>query len=83
MLNDSSNEKFRFATKKWYVTDSQTAKDNYNQNNSIKFKKEIVESSLCDYSDVFIVVAGNITVNAGSDTDVTFKNCAPFSTCKT
>ena len=83
LLNDSSNEKSRFATKKSYVTDSQTAKDKYNQNISIKFKTEIVESSLCDYSDVFIVVAGNITVNAGSDKDVTFKNCAPFSTCKT
>ena len=37
LLNDSSNEESKFATKKWYVIDSQTAKNKYNQNNSIKF----------------------------------------------
>ena len=26
---------------------------------------------------------GNITVAVNNDTDVAFKNCAPFSTCKT
>ena len=31
----------------------------------------------------FILVAGNVTVNAANDTDVAFKNCAPFSTCTT
>ena len=66
--------------KKWYVIDSQTAKDKYNQKNSIKFETESIKSSLCDYSDVFILVAGDITVNAS--TYVGFKNWAPFSTCK-
>ena len=59
--------------------DSQTA-IKYNQNNSIKFETESIESSLCDYSDAFILVIGDINVNAGKD--VAFKNCAPFSTCK-
>ena len=27
LLNDSSNEESKFATKKWYVVDSQTAED--------------------------------------------------------
>ena len=31
----------------------------------------------------FILVAGNVTVNAANDTDVAFKNCAPLSTCTT
>ena len=35
------------------------------------------------YSDAFILVTGDVTVNADNDTDVAFKNCAPFSTCKT
>ena len=64
------------------VIDSQTAKDKYNQNNSIKFESESIKSSLCNYSDAFILVTGDITVNAGDDTHVC-KNCAPFSTCKT
>ena len=68
--------------KKWYVIDSPTAKDKYNQKNSINFETESIKSSLCDYSDVFILVAGDITVNADNSTYVGFKNCAPFSTCK-
>ena len=47
LLNDSSNEESKFATKKLYVIDSQTAKDKYNQNNSIKFETESIKPSLC------------------------------------
>ena len=83
LLNDSSNEESKFATKRWSVKDSQTAKDKRNQNNSIKLETESIKSSLCDYSDAFILVTGDITVTADNDTNVAFKNCAAFSTCKT
>ena len=83
LLNDSSNEESKFATKKWYVIDSQTTKGKYKQGDTIKFETETIKSSLCDYSDAFILVTGNITVAANNDTDVAFKNCAPFSTCTT
>ena len=83
LLNDSSNEEPKFAIEKWHVIDSQTAKDKYNQNSFFKFETECIKSSLCDYSDAFILVTGDITVNANNDTDILFKNCAPFSTCKT
>ena len=83
LLNDSSNEEPIFAIEKWHVIDSQTAKDKYNQNSFFKFETECIKSSLCDYSDAFILVTGDITVNANNDTDILFKNCAPFSTCKT
>ena len=83
LLNDSSNEKSKFATKMWYVIDSQTTKGKHKQGNTIKFETETIKSSLCDYSDAFILVTGNITVAANNDTDVAFKNCAPFSTCTT
>ena len=46
-------------------------------------QKLFVKSSLCNYSDEYILFIGDITVNAGNDTDVAFKNCAPFSTCNT
>ena len=82
-LNDSSNEESKFATKKWYVIDSQTTKGKYKQGDTIKFETETIKSSLCDYSDAFILVTGNITVDANNNTDVAFKNCAPFSTCAT
>ena len=83
LLNDSSNEESKFATKKWYVIDSQTTKGKYKQGDTIKFEREIIKSSLCDYSDAFISVTGNITVAADNNTDVAFENCAPFSTCAT
>ena len=50
---------------------------------NLKFETETIKSSLCDCSDAFILVTGNITVNADNNTDVAFKNCAPFSTCAT
>ena len=77
-INEKSEE-----TKKWYVIDSETTKGKYKQGDTIKFETETIKSSLCDYSDAFILVTGNITVNAVNDTDVAFKTCAPFSTCKT
>ena len=55
---------------------SQTVKQQgkYKQGDTIKFESETIKSSLCDYSDAFILVTGNITVNAANDTDVAFKN---------
>ena len=50
----------------------------------------MLRSSLCDYSDAYILVKGNITVNntaadgaAANNTNkkVIFKNCAPFTKC--
>ena len=83
LLNDSSNEESKFATKDSCVIDSQTGKNKYNQNNSIKFETESIKSSLYDYSDSLILVAGDIMVNAVNNTDVAFKYCAPFSTFNT
>ena len=82
MLNDSSNEQSKFATKKWYVIYSQTTKGKYKQGDTIKFETETIKSSLCDYSDAFILVTGNITVNAANDTNVVFKHCAKCFSCK-
>ena len=59
------------------------AKGKYDQKKSIKFETESIKSSVCDYSGPFILVTGNVTVTASNNTDVAFKNYAPFSTCKT
>ena len=83
MLNDSSNKESKFATKNWYVIDSQTAKDKYNQNNSIKFETKSIKSSLCEYSDASILATGDTIVTVDNDINAAFKNCAPFFTCKT
>ena len=63
---------------KWYVMDSQTGKDKYNQNKSIKFEVESFKSSLCNYSDALILVTADIAVTANNNTDVAFSNCVLF-----
>ena len=83
LLNDSSNKESKFATKKWYVIDSETTKGKYKQGDTIKFETGTIKSSLYDYSDAFMLVIGNIADTAGDNTDVAFKNCAPFSACET
>ena len=83
LLSYWTNEESKFATKKCYIIDSQTTKGKYKQGDTIKFETKTIKSSLCDYSDAFILVAGKITVNANKNTDVAFKNCASFSTCTT
>ena len=61
LLNGSDNENSKFATKKWYIIDSES-KGNYSHENPIKFLTKSIESSLCYYSDAYILVTGNITV---------------------
>ena len=82
-LNSSENEYSEIATKKCYVIDSET-KRNQSYENLIKFLTSSLESSLCDYSDAYVLVEGNIAVvGANNNTKIAFKNCAPFRKCRT
>ena len=89
MLDDASNLPSKFRTKNW-VEINDESRGTYNVNSQIKFKTTILKSSLCDYSDAYILVKRTIAVNntAAADTDanndnkkVIFKNCAPFTKC--
>ena len=83
LLSGSSNENSKFATKKWYVIDSES-KGVYSLENKTKFLTNWLELSLCDYAGAYILVTGNITVTGSDDnTKVAFKNCAPFEKCRT
>ena len=62
----------------------------YSVNRQINFKTSMLRSSLCDYSDAYILVKGNISVNKTAADDaatnninkkVIFKNFAPFTDC--
>ena len=81
LLNGSDNENSKFATKKWYLIDSKVS-GAYSENEQIKFLTKSIESSLCDYSDAYISITGNIT-SGGNDTKAAFKNCALFRICIT
>ena len=54
----------RFITKKWIDVHDQSgsAEDRYKTSKQIRFKKSMWRSDLCDYSDSYIVVKGDITL---------------------
>ena len=51
---------------------------------AVKFETKVIKSDLCDYTDAYILVTGDITATGGdANTRVAFKNCAPFTKCIT
>ena len=83
LLDSTDNENSKFATKKWYVIDSES-KGNYSQDDPIKLLTKSLESSLCDYSEACILVTRNITATPNNAvTQVVSKNCAPFKNERT
>ena len=89
LLDNASNQPSKFRTRNW-VEINDEARGTYSPNKQIKFKTSMLRSSLCDYSDAYILVKGNISVNntAGAGVDanntnkkILFRNCAPFTDC--
>ena len=63
LLDITSDDKDlpRYVTKKWIKVYNQSEK-NYSVNKEIRIKTLILRSDLCDFSDAYIIVKGNITV---------------------
>ena len=90
LTDNASNQPSKFRTKNW-VEINDESRETYNVNSQIKFKTTMLKSSLCDYSDAYILVKGTITINAAADAaarraderekGVAFKNCALFTNC--
>ena len=91
MIDDTSNQPSKFRIKNW-VEINDESRGTYSVNSQIKFKTTMLKSSLCGYSDAYILVKGTITITgAGADAaarqaderdkGVAFKNCAPFTNC--
>ena len=51
----------KFVTKKWIEVYDQP-QENYNVNKEISVKTSMLRLDICDFSDAYIVVKGNITV---------------------
>ena len=56
---------------------------NYDVGNKIIYNTEVLKPNLCDYSNTYILVRGDITVMAAPATQVSFKTFAPFTKCIT
>ena len=89
LIDDTSNQPSKFRTRNWVETNDES-RGAYNVNSQIKFKTTMLKSSLCDYSDAYILVKGTISANntaadgaAADNTNkkVIFKDCAPFTNC--
>ena len=89
LLNDASTEPSKFRTRNC-VEINDDIRGAYSPNKHIRFKTELLRSSLCNYNDAYILVKGNISVNnsagagaAANDTNkkLIFENCAPFTNC--
>ena len=91
LLSTTPNIISRFITKKWVEVHDQSgdANDRYKPNKPIRFKTSMLRSDLCDFSDAYIVVKGDITLtktNGRGIIDIrnrflAFKNNAPFTNC--
>ena len=82
---EADNESSKIVTRKWYIINDQNNKD-YGEGNesvtTIKFEIKVIKSSLCDYSDAYILVTGDITATGGdANNKDAFKNYAPFTKC--
>ena len=77
--------------KKWVEVHDQSgdANDRYKPNKPIRFKTSMLRSDLCDFSDVYIVVKGDITLTKAANRSfidvrnrfLAFKNNASFTNC--
>ena len=66
-LNTNSDENLpRFITKKWVEVYDQSG-GNYNVNKEIRMKTSMLRSDLYDYSDAYIFVKGDITLEGDND----------------
>ena len=62
LLNDESNKPSKFRTRNW-VGINDESRGEYSSDKLIRFKAAMLRSSLCDYSDAYILIKRNITVN--------------------
>ena len=66
-LENTPNQPTKFRTKNWVEINDDSHRT-YNTNSQIKFKTSLLKTSLCDYSDAYILVYGTITITgAGND----------------
>ena len=89
LQNEASNRPSKFRTRNWVVIFDES-RGTHPVNRQVNFKTSMLRSSLCDYSDAYVLVKGNISVNntaaegaAAKNTNekVIFKTCAPFTKC--
>ena len=88
LLKNTPNQPSKFRTKNW-VEENDESRGTYSVNSQIKLKTSMLASSLCDYSDAYLLVSATITVpntatdgaNPNNRKNVKIKKCYPFANC--
>ena len=89
LLGNSPNKPSKIRTRNW-VEINDDIRGAYSPKKQIRFKTAMLRSSLCDYSEAYILAKDNITVNNNAGASdaannigkkVMFKNFAPFTNC--
>ena len=63
LIDDNTlNQPSKSKTRNW-IEIIDESRGTYNVNSQIKFKTTMLKSSLCDYSDAYILVKGTICIN--------------------
>ena len=94
-INFDNEDLPKYVTEKWIEVYDQS-QGNYDVNKEIRIKTSMLRSDLCDFSDAYIVLKGDIVVtkkaftadatnnannNAFGETKFVLKNNAPFINC--
>ena len=77
LMNEAIDSKF--VTRKWNIVND-NSKALYGDEDEITCNTEVLKSNLCDYNDAYILVTD---MTAAPQTQVVFKNYAPFTKCIT
>ena len=80
ILDTTSDDKDlpRSVTKKRIVVFDQSG-GNFKANKEIRIKTSMLRSSLCDYTDEYIIVEGDITLEGDNDANKRNKNLAMYN----
>ena len=62
LLGNTPNRPTKFRIKNWVKINDESC-GTYNVNSQIKFKTSMLNSSLCNYSDAYILLSGAIIVS--------------------
>ena len=66
LLGNTQNKPSKFRTRNW-VEINDASRETYKASNQIKFKTSTIRSSLCNYSDAYILASGTITIKEGDN----------------
>ena len=87
-LNNAPNQRIRFGTKNW-VEINDEERGTYNTNSETEFRTLMLRSSLCHYSDAYLLFKGTRLIAAHAENNqnngnkkVVSKSCASFTDYK-